>query len=71
MPILLAQGSRDQVIPVSVTRQLLSRYCRLGATVTRHVYAGANHDGVVNAATNDVLAWIGDRLRGRPAPTDC
>jgi hypothetical protein len=71
VPIFLAQGSRDEEIPVSVSAQLKTRYCRLGATVTRHVYPAANHDSVLNAAMNDAIAWISDRFHGHPAGSDC
>jgi pimeloyl-ACP methyl ester carboxylesterase len=70
VPIFLAQGDRDQVIPVSVSREVEARYCRLGATVTRRVY-DADHDGVVDAASNDVLAWIRARALRRPARSSC
>ena len=71
VPIFLAQGDRDQEIPVTVSAQLRARYCRLGAVVTRRVYAGASHDGVLDAAMNDAVTWISDRFDGRPATTDC
>jgi len=71
VPIFLGQGSRDQVIPQRVVAGLEARYCRLGATVTRRVYMGADHDGVIDAASKDVLAWIASRVRGRPVPSNC
>jgi pimeloyl-ACP methyl ester carboxylesterase len=71
MPIFLAQGSRDEQIPLTVTAELEARYCKLGATVTRRLYRGANHNGVIDAASKDVLAWIRDRIRQRPAPSNC
>jgi alpha-beta hydrolase superfamily lysophospholipase len=71
LPMFLGQGDQDQQITVSVSAQLKARYCRLGVTVIRHVYPGVNHDGVVDAASSDALAWIADRLAGRPAPSDC
>jgi alpha-beta hydrolase superfamily lysophospholipase len=70
VPIMLAQGSRDEQIPVTASAELEARYCGLGATVTRRVY-DADHDGVLDAATSDVLAWINDRVHGRPAPSSC
>jgi pimeloyl-ACP methyl ester carboxylesterase len=70
VPILLAQGSRDEVISVSISAQLEARYCGLGATVTRRVY-DADRDGVLDAASRDVLAWIDARVHGRPAPSSC
>ena len=71
VPIFLAQGNRDEQIPVSVTAELEARYCKLGATVIRHLYRGADHNGVIDAAGKDVLAWIRDRIRRRPAPSGC
>lgn len=71
VPIFLAQGARDQQIPLSVTAQLQARYCRLGATVTRHLYPGVRHDGVLQAEINDAVTWINDRFAKRPAPSGC
>jgi dienelactone hydrolase len=71
VPIFLAQGDRDQQIPLAVSAQLKARYCRLGTVVTRRVYPGASHDGVLAAAMNDALAWINNRFHGSPAPSDC
>jgi alpha-beta hydrolase superfamily lysophospholipase len=71
VPIFLGQGSRDQVIPQRVVAELETRYCRLGANVTRRVYAGADHDGVIDAASDDVLAWIANRILGHPTQTSC
>lgn len=71
MPILLAQGDRDEQIPVTVSAQVQERYCRLGAVVTRHVYRGVNHERIADAASDDAVAWISDRLDGKPAPRTC
>ncbi|HJQ51289.1 MAG TPA: alpha/beta fold hydrolase [Gaiellaceae bacterium] len=71
VPIFLAQGSRDEQIPLRVSAQLEARYCRLGATVTRRIYPGADHEGVVDAAQTNVLAWINARVHGRTAPASC
>jgi acetyl esterase/lipase len=70
-PILLIQGSSDEVIPPAVTAQLKARYCSLGANVARRLYPGANHEDIVDAATDQALAWISDRFKGRRATSDC
>jgi alpha-beta hydrolase superfamily lysophospholipase len=70
VPIFLAQGSRDEQVPVRVSAELEARYCRLGATVLRRVY-DADHEGVLDAAQTDVLAWIQARVHGSPAPSSC
>lgn len=71
VPIFLAQGDRDEQIPPVVTAQLDAKYCGIGANVSRHLYAGASHDGVVDAANDDVLAWITARFDHEPATADC
>ena len=70
VPIFLAQASPEQEIPPTVSAQLEARYCRLGATVIRRFYPGANHDGVLDAAMTDALAWIDNRYNQRPASSD-
>ena len=71
MPILLAQGTKDEQIPVEVSAFLETEYCRLGANLDRHVYPNVDHNGVLDAAQADVLAWLSDRYAGRPATSDC
>jgi hypothetical protein len=71
VPIMLVQGSLDQQIPLTVTAQLDLKYCRLSATVIRRVEPGADHDGVIDAAHAQAIAWIADRFAKKPAPTDC
>lgn len=71
VPIFLAQGDRDEQIPPVVSAQLDAKYCGLGATVSRHLYAGASHDGVVDAANDDALAWIAARFNHELAAADC
>lgn len=71
VPVLLAQGDQDQQVPIEVSAKLEARYCELGADVARNVYAGVDHDGVTDAAADDVLLWITDRLAGTPAPSGC
>jgi hypothetical protein len=71
VPIFLAQGAQDEQIPVTVSAQLKTAYCGLGATVMRTVYPGVNHDGVLDAASSDALSWMSDRLAAQPAPSTC
>jgi pimeloyl-ACP methyl ester carboxylesterase len=71
MPIFLAQGTQDDQVPVAVSAQLETDYCRLGANVSRHVYPNVDHNGVLDAAQADVLVWLSDRYAGRPATSHC
>jgi hypothetical protein len=42
------------------------RLCAVGDDVTYRRYTGASHGSVVEAAEVDVMAWIADRVAGRP-----
>jgi pimeloyl-ACP methyl ester carboxylesterase len=70
-PIMIVQGENDEQIPVAVSAALAAKYCSRKATVVRRIYAGASHDGVLDAAHDDAVAWINARLEGRPAPSNC
>lgn len=71
VPLLILQGTIDEQIPVTISATISAKYCQLGATVTHHLYPGINHDGLLDAATEEVSAWMSDRLHGKPAPSTC
>jgi len=56
---------------VQVSAELAARYCALHAVVERRTYPGATHDGVLDAAHDDVVAWANDRFNGVPAGGGC
>jgi acetyl esterase/lipase len=68
-PVLIVHGEADEVIPVASSKLLLDRMCRTGQVVERRTYPGQRHR--LEAATGDVVSWIGDRLAGKPARTSC
>jgi pimeloyl-ACP methyl ester carboxylesterase len=70
-PLLIAQGTDDEVVVPPATRALVQRLCRLGDTVELRTYQHAGHFDLVAAASTDVAAWIGERLAGRPARSTC
>jgi hypothetical protein len=67
----VVQGDRDVTVPARTTRSLVERLCANGDVVHAGNYPRAGHADVVVAADSDVRAWIGERLRGDPAPSDC
>ncbi len=72
VPMFVYQGGNDEQIPVGVSQRMLDRMCSTGGyTATRKVYPGQGHSEAVLAAAPDILSWFGDRLAGRPAPSDC
>ena len=66
VPIFVGQGEADALVVPELTDALVGRLCAIGDDVTYRRYPGASHGGVVDAAGEDVLSWIEDRLAGRP-----
>jgi alpha-beta hydrolase superfamily lysophospholipase len=66
-PVLIAQGTDDELVAPANSRALTQRLCRLGDTVELRSYQHAGHFDLVEAASTDVAAWIAARLAGRPA----
>lgn len=69
-PVLLIHGELDDLVPPRLGAKLFERLCRLGQIVERRTYA-AGHTGVVAMSFPDLLAWMEDRMAGRPATTGC
>jgi fermentation-respiration switch protein FrsA (DUF1100 family) len=70
-PLFVYHGGNDEQIPVAASKLLFDRLCGLGQVVTRTVYDGQSHAGVVSVAYPDIKQWIDDRFAGVPAPDDC
>lgn len=70
-PLLVLQGEADEIILAPTTDAFVRRLCRLGNTIYYKRYAGASHFSVVKASWADLLAWMADRIDGRPAPSIC
>jgi pimeloyl-ACP methyl ester carboxylesterase len=71
VPIMIVQGERDEQVPVTVSAALAAKYCTRGATVSRRIYAGATHEGVLDAAHDDLVAWLSARYEHKSATTTC
>jgi pimeloyl-ACP methyl ester carboxylesterase len=71
VPLLIAQGGKDQVVAPAVTRQFAAQLCRAGQPLRFIADADANHMdlGTRNAAA--MADWIGDRFAGRAVPDNC
>jgi acetyl esterase/lipase len=70
-PVLIAQGTADELVAPAATRALAERLCRLGDTVELRTWWDVGHFDIPKVAADDVAAWIGDRLAGRPARSTC
>jgi alpha-beta hydrolase superfamily lysophospholipase len=64
-PMLLVQGSADELILQSLTDAFFAKACAIHDDVEYRRYAGIDHSGVVLAAETDVLAWLALRAAGK------
>jgi Secretory lipase len=70
VPLLQYHGLLDEVIPWAVETALHAQYCAMGVTTQLNGYPG-DHVLTQILAQTDVVNWIGARLAGRPAPSNC
>jgi alpha-beta hydrolase superfamily lysophospholipase len=71
VPVLVNQGTADTVVWHDVTAAWVQARCAAGATVARRDYDGATHLDIATRSAPDAVAWIADRLAGRPVATPC
>jgi pimeloyl-ACP methyl ester carboxylesterase len=71
LPVFVAGGGSDPLVPPSLINSLVNRMCQAGLAVDDHRYAGEGHGSTVSASVDDLHAWIADRLAGEPPPTSC
>ena len=71
VPIFIGHSEADEQVPVDLSARLMAKYCALGATVMRRTYPGQDHVGVIDAANDDILAFISNRYDHRPATNTC
>jgi len=67
VPLLIPQGAADTTIPPVTTKVLTSHLCAIGQNVTRWLYPGFGHAGVVPAYIGDMEKWLAERFSGAPA----
>jgi alpha-beta hydrolase superfamily lysophospholipase len=71
IPVLIAQGTADEVVLPNTTSLLVERYCDAGVDVATHWMPGVHHIPAANDAGPTVAAWLTDRFAGQVAATDC
>ncbi len=74
IPLFVAQGDADDLVPPSVQRRYVSGLCEAGATIRYRAYAGRDHLSLVMPGSpldSDLLAWTRGRFAAVAAPNDC
>jgi alpha-beta hydrolase superfamily lysophospholipase len=70
-PVLINQGTADTVVWRDVTAAWAAAQCARGAALMVVDYDGASHVDIASRSAEDAVAWINDRLAGRPAGSTC
>ncbi|HLH48768.1 MAG TPA: alpha/beta fold hydrolase [Roseiarcus sp.] len=71
VPVFLAQGSADRLVPPSVTEAYRKRLCRGGSPVGFMLLPRVGHAFVARDAAGAAVAWMAGRFAGEPPPTNC
>ena len=70
-PLLVIAGEADESVPFAPLRAVTERACRNGSALTFRSYPGLDHDPTMDKSTPDQLAWVRDRLAGKPTLSNC
>lgn len=68
VPVLVVQGTDDDIVDPADTSALVDRWCALGVAVDHVERPGASHGVPVEDL---VVPWLADRLRGRAITGSC
>jgi pimeloyl-ACP methyl ester carboxylesterase len=68
VPVLVVQGTADDIVDPADTTALVGRWCRLGVAVDHVERPDAPHGVPVDDL---VVPWLADRLRGEAAAGSC
>jgi len=71
IPVLLALGGADTLIPAHVTHAYREELCSAGTPVWTIVLPGVTHHLVALEAAPYTVTWIAQRFANQPAPDDC
>ena len=70
-PVFLAQGTADTTVRPEITKQFAELLCKQGTRVRFILLPGVSHTFAAKNSAGQALAWMGERFRGAPAPSDC
>ena len=70
-PVFLAQGTADTTVRPEITKQFAEALCKQGTRVRFVLLHGVSHTFAAKDSAGQALAWMRDRFRGAPAPSDC
>jgi acetyl esterase/lipase len=71
IPVFIAQGTGDAIVPARITRDYVRRLCAAGSRVRMVEMPGVGHGFAAMRSARDAVAWMADRFAGRQPPDDC
>ncbi len=70
-PVFIAQGTAETTVSPEITKKFAAALCRQGTRVRFVSLPGVSHTFTAQKSAGQALAWMSDRFRGVPAPSDC
>jgi acetyl esterase/lipase len=71
IPLLVAQGTKDNVVDPPVTAAYVKTLCAAGSRVETLLYDGVGHGMISRDAAKPSVDWIAGRFAGTRAPSNC
>ena len=71
LPVFIAQGDADTLVRPEVTRAYMQALCVAGSRVSYLNLPGVKHGFAGSDSALAAIAWIDDRMDGKPAPSSC
>ncbi len=71
IPVFIAQGTGDEIVPAGITRNYARQLCAAGSRVTMLEMPGVGHGFAAMRSARDAVAWMADRFDGRQPRNDC
>ncbi len=70
-PFWVIAGEADQTVPLTQVKASVAKACSNGNAVSLRSYPGLDHDPTMADSTPDQLAWVRERIAGKPLENQC
>jgi pimeloyl-ACP methyl ester carboxylesterase len=71
VPILISQGTGDDLVLPAITQRFVQRLCQQGERVTYHVIRGGSHGFAAFDSADTTIRWLDERFAGHKVPAPC
>jgi hypothetical protein len=74
MPVMIAQGDQDDLVPPDIQRRYVAARCAAGQRIDFRTYSGRNHQSITSSDSllvPDLIDWTRSRLGGQQASANC